>query len=496
MSPDCCPTRKESLGKISSKVVAGGLVKNATSARALSMSGALIVTRADMAADGFAARFRQKAGCMKTGAVKPTATANNQTSVTNLEPRERGRECNCCRCRWHSRNSENSLQPMATSCHCDSMPHDDDENDNERLASKSANGMLVLLSRWRSRGSNTNHNNATTQLLVLLSMSLMLLSSTQLEQLVPTNQQLATQTLGKSLFQAAAAAELPNTSRLITNLVHPDSPKEFGCNGRRTSETERLVCMLKFDIKPLVEQYSDAYASGKHGGITAAAREVGELVELSKLIDEFLSSSFKALDLRYFCSYLTINSLRLLKNKSTANKLLKIAYELVAIEYHTSCLLATIEKLPEVPFNIRDIVQIYINGADKSVPDLNVSAGEESFTLAEHVGDHDDEEEPFNVDKAIEKNGPLDQVMSLALWMPSGVSTDQRKRAKGFIEDCRDFLVEIESRWQTMEMMNTMLDTDGCSIKRLNNYIMRRLTPTKYADICSQISLRYEAAQR
>lgn len=280
--------------------------------------------------------------------------------------------------------------------------------------------------------------------------------------------------------------------------------KCFRWRHNEPSEVEQLLMELKCDIKPLYEQYVklalaygqtintvlEGESSSLDSGIgisrflgspMSEARVGGELSKLSESIDTFADEGLAVLGLKDFCTYPTITRLSNLRSMIGNSTLLALTYDLIAIEFHKSCLTETITQLPPIPYLVRDVVKIYIDGADKSLPDLNGEAPAEG---------NDEDDEPFDVVRAIEKNGQLEDVMGLLLTIPLEAGDSSGERAEAFKRTCKDFLITIEQRWQSMEMMNSMLATDGNGIHRLNNYIMRKLMPTKYADICSQLSTR------
>lgn len=421
--------------------------------------------------------------------------------------------------------------PLMTGCwQCNSMPtktttaaaainvHGDKSklaavllSSTSQLSSNSVNGNgNVQLGQQRYYANNVTSANLTMikqqqqqqrqSLLVLLAALVILAAfNSTTTKLIQLGQQQQQRQYG-SMFLFANAAMVPPTTSRYNHLVYPNS--KWGCSdSRRANDVERLLCMLVYDLKPLVDNYIEAFAPNQ-----SHDPKVKRLIEMSGKVEKFAQEAFSILDRREFCTYALMIQTRDLKNELTGSSdnqlqhLLLVAFDMVAIELHKSCLLNTIEKLPQVPFNIRDIVQIYIDGVDTSIIDLNSDPqqqqqkhqGYEKFSLDRFNSNDDDG--AFNIDEAIARNGPLDQVMSLSLWMPLGAGGDSSDRPQVFIRECRNFFQEISDRWTTMDIMNMMLDTEGNSIKRLNNFIMRRLTPTKYADICSQICLRYESS--
>jgi len=320
---------------------------------------------------------------------------------------------------------------------------------------------------------------------LLYSLALvLLLSSSQLGQLVHRVREHGSHFAQVTAAPSAAEGTTTTTSRLY-KLVYPQSDPRLGCNYLGKSGAESVVCMLKFDLKPLVEHYKVAYANS-----LASSDEVRQLLELAPIIDGLQEGAKTALDQADFCSFSTISHLEELGKTMHQNHLLDLAYDLIVIEFHKRCLEATLNKLPPVPYDIKDVVQIYISGADKSLPDLNLEPGESESGRKEDLLD---EVESFDVDQAIRDNGSLEEVVGLTLHTSLG-SSSNHELAEKFVRSCRNYLAEIENRWQPMEMMNKMLDSAGSSIKSLNNYIMRKSLPTMYADICSQISLRHENA--
>lgn len=211
-----------------------------------------------------------------------------------------------------------------------------------------------------------------------------------------------------------------------------------------------------------------------------------EYLSLYSLVNHFQAEMLYVLDRRDFCTYQTISRLSQLRSFVLGSKLLSATYDLITIQYHSACLIKTLGKLPQVPFLIKDVVDIYLKGADKTMPDLNMSQEENKLDNVQRRAAGHEEEFEFNAEEAIGRNGPLSTVVTLFISLP--FSFDAQLAAKAFKDSCRNFLIELEDRWQTMEMMGKMLSTDENGIERFNNYVIRILAPTRYADACSQLS--------
>lgn len=210
-----------------------------------------------------------------------------------------------------------------------------------------------------------------------------------------------------------------------------------------------------------------------------------ELLVIESLINHFYAEAMQALSRSDFCTYPTISRLGKLKSYVLGSKTLGYAYDLIAIQLHTNCLIKTLNKLPQVPYLVKDIVDTYMNGVDNLVQPPN---NNKSFNNYNNSDDESDDGFAFDADEAIARNGPLSLVVQLSLSLP--ISFGLNHSEEQFKEECKNFLIELEERWQTMEMMSKMLSTDFNGIQRFNNYVMRLLVPTKYADACSKLSSR------
>lgn len=288
---------------------------------------------------------------------------------------------------------------------------------------------------------------------------------------------------------------------------------------RNSSEVERALLLLYCNVRPLVATFQPlrrALASSE-----AQMDGDDEWNAFANQVDGFYKESVYLLDRSEFCTYPVIKRLKALCNEISAecglaaakrgssngnrnkkrSNLLHIAFDLLAIEFHERCLMAVLPKLPPVPYLVRDVVKIYITGADKGlvVADLNsevaVSGASDHSSLAAPPPPTDNRlvmsglsVGKFDVEAAIKSQGPLEQVMSLLISF-NDKQTDEDKVQK-FKDTCKEFVMEIEQRWQSFEMLNTMIATAGNGIRHLNNYVMRSLIPTRYADVCSRLSLR------
>lgn len=201
-----------------------------------------------------------------------------------------------------------------------------------------------------------------------------------------------------------------------------------------------------------------------------------EYSKFYNFVDAFVREAMSLINQRDFCTYSTIAKFAKLKNWTRGSRLLALASDLVITDYHRSCLKSTIEKLPEVPYVVKDIVKMYIDGVeDTRKPDLNDPA-----YLEIDAG--------FDIDFAIAREGSIDQVASLMLTIPSQAQGGSFKEL--FRSECRDLLMKLEEQWQPMEMMNQMLATESNAILQLNNLIMHSIIPQKYAQICSQLIMK------
>lgn len=270
--------------------------------------------------------------------------------------------------------------------------------------------------------------------------------------------------------------------------------------GERGRQIERLLMILKCDAKPLISIFerlvSAQIGNQLHlvsiddllrlgGRIRTDERSLQswrEYLGMSSLIEHFYTEAQHVLSHMDFCSYTTISRLGRLKSYVLGSKLLSHLFDLLAIEYHTICLDKALNRLPQVPYLVREVVDIYRSRADKSVLDLNsnLAAGDDDHD------DDDDERREFNVDEAIARHGPLEEVVPLLLFMPTkGNKVDQE-----FRQACKEFLIDIDERWQSIEMMSQMLHTANNGIKSYSNLVLKMLTPMRYAQICGQLSGR------
>lgn len=241
---------------------------------------------------------------------------------------------------------------------------------------------------------------------------------------------------------------------------------------------EKLLTKFK-GIKTLRTHYDLYFINGVSK--TPEAMDIWrEYLSLDSFVEHFYSEATFALDRKDFCTYPTISRLSQLKNYVMGSRLLSKAYDLITIEYHSACLIKTLEKLPAIPYLVKDVVDIYVDGVGQPVAELNKASG--SF-----AGEQIDEF-TFNVEEAIAKNGHLKDVVALTIALPMNVEPEDG--AEEFKQQCKVFFIELEERWQSMEMMSKMLATEGNGIQMFNNYVLRLLIPTKYADACSQLSSR------
>jgi len=263
-------------------------------------------------------------------------------------------------------------------------------------------------------------------------------------------------------------------------------------NGGTSLEISKPLMILKCDLSPMLHTFELLLARSHGPKQISTPSDVTNLSEIEKtekssliwadflnldsMIDHFFSEAKFAIERKEFCAYPTITRLSRLKPYTLGSKLLSLAYDILTIEYHISCLFKALNRLPPVPYLVRDVVDIYVDGADKSMPDLNANPS---------LSDESGEFLSFDVEAAIDRNGPLEDVVALVLT--SGSSGD---RVEEFKASCKGFLMELEERWQSMDMMSQMLSTDGNGIQRFNNYVIRTLIPTKYADACSQLSFQ------
>lgn len=267
------------------------------------------------------------------------------------------------------------------------------------------------------------------------------------------------------------------------------------------SESERLLLIFKCDLQPLKGSF-ELLVSKFNGPKRLISQEdvqdlkpflkledekalqiYKEYVVLDLMIDSFYKDALKVINRKEFCTYPTVNRFKQLKSYVLdGSKLLADLYELMVIEYHTICLDQALKKLPKIPENVKQIVDIYVDGKNSNMlPDLNRPPG---------FNDEKKDEFSFDLTEAIAKNGPLEEVVDLIMDMGFSLSSTE-DRVKKFKQDCKQFLIEIEERWQSMEMMSNLLSDQINEIQGFNNFVMRALIPTKYADVCSQLSNIY-----
>lgn len=289
-------------------------------------------------------------------------------------------------------------------------------------------------------------------------------------------------------------------------LVPVDGRFEFvdsSCKWKNGSDqVELLVMTLKCDAKPMMRMFeslmphfngpkllrtlndlfriSDQNPNMINGlSLSQSGIETwNELLNLDCMIDHFYTEAMYILSRRDFCTYPTVLRLSYLKSFVLGSRLLSYAYDLISINYHSICLVKALSKLPKVPYLVREVVNIYINGVDKPLQDLN---------QAPTAFDSNAGEFKFNLETAIARNGPLRDVTSLLLVFSFNSQNDPDSAVEAFKSSCKEFLMELDERWQSMEMMSKMLSTEGNGIERFTNYVMRTLIPTKHADVCSQL---------
>lgn len=315
--------------------------------------------------------------------------------------------------------------------------------------------------------------------------------------------------LALALVQARYHQAMPASSHSSTNSklatgvqVQPDNQLQ-----NEPSEARKMLLILKRNIKPVYENYVElaikeaahtSQPSNRLAGLfwsqngTQNDAVLGEFARFNLRIDAFVQEAINVLELKDFCTYSVISRLGWLKELIQDSRLLSEAYDLVAIEYHSYCLMEMIAKMPPVPSLVREVVKAYIDGTENTVPDLNVVPDVGDGSVASSSGSTR-VFGPFNVNQAINRNGPLKHVLGLTL---AGANQDADAGVRQFNKLCREFLIEIENRWQSMEMMNIMVARDSNGIKQLNNYVVHRLSQTKFADICSRLGARQFAADR
>lgn len=258
-------------------------------------------------------------------------------------------------------------------------------------------------------------------------------------------------------------------------------------------DIEWLLMILQCDVQPMIKKFESflpLYRGVKELTIPEELNSANiglqlnsknleiwrELLAIESLINYFYSEAMQVLSRSDFCTYPTISKLGQLKNIVLGSKTLGYAYDLIAIKLHTNCLIKTLNKLPQVPYLVKDVVDTYMNGVNNTVKmtkKANKPFGDDELG----------EEYVFDADEAIAKNGPLSFVVQLSLS-----SFGSNHNEKHFIQECKNFLIDFEERWQAMEMMSMMLSTDFNGIQRFNNYVIRLLVSTKYADYCSRLS--------
>lgn len=262
---------------------------------------------------------------------------------------------------------------------------------------------------------------------------------------------------------------------------------------RSPSEVELLIMTLRCDIKPLIEILLDLESKmfGRNHRVTTAgelSRFFGndqheyiwrEFLILHERADFLYEEAMFVLRRKQFCTYSNIARLQKLKIYLMISPLLMNLYDVVSIEFHQSCLIHSLYKLPQVPHVVKSVVGVYVGGQDKPVAGLLEGQDFPLNKLNPVRGDGDG----FNIDRAIKKSGQLNEVLMLNL----DLSVETSNLEKRFRDACKDFLVELEERWQSMDMMNNMISTDANGIMRYNNYVLRMLNPTKYADICTRL---------
>lgn len=259
-----------------------------------------------------------------------------------------------------------------------------------------------------------------------------------------------------------------------------------------TNEVVKHLLILKCDIKPLIKLFATLLRRlDSSSPITATLEQEMDFTKLTNLagmdsstssaeiwrqysilyraVDGYADRAIHLMNLRDFCSFTTISDFSNLGRLTQGSKLLELLNDLVITDYHSHCLVATVKSLPEVPYVVKDVVKIYIEGIeDTRKPDLNDPA-----YLEMGPG--------FDIEAAVRREGPLDQVASLMLTM-TGDSLKDR-----FVSSCQSLLMNLEQQWQPMEMMNRMLATDSNTILQLNNLVMHSLIVQRYAQICSKL---------
>lgn len=260
-------------------------------------------------------------------------------------------------------------------------------------------------------------------------------------------------------------------------------------------DIEWLLMILECDLKPMIKKFelflplyngpkelsTPDQLNNKTIGLQLGADKLEvwrELLNIEGLVNYFYMEAMQILSRSDFCTYPTISRLGQLKHIVLGSKTLSYTYDLIAIKLHTNCLIKTLNKLPQVPYLVKDVVDTYLNGIDNTIR----FKSNKPFGLVDH-DEHIGGDFVFDANEAIAKNGPLKNVVQLSL---SGFGVINSE--KQFIDECKEFLIDFEERWQTMEMMSKMLSTDYNGIQRFNNYVIRLLISTKYADACSGLS--------
>lgn len=189
---------------------------------------------------------------------------------------------------------------------------------------------------------------------------------------------------------------------------------------------------------------------------------------------EFVDEGLSIVDERDFCTHSTILRLEKLKDKTNGSRLLFSAFNLITIDLHRWCKGLTISSLSEVPYLVREVVKIYIEGADTKVDQTR-----------DALSDYDEHE--FDVCEAVKRNGPLEKVVGLVLMVGSHTESPE-KMADDFRTQCKNLVAATTKCWDSLATMNERLDTGHNAIIPLNNYVLRTLAHTKLADTCLQLS--------
>lgn len=306
------------------------------------------------------------------------------------------------------------------------------------------------------------------------------------------------------IAQQFGAAQQALASSVPTTFTDPKCQRD---NRIVESEAEWVLMILRCDLYPLLLTFEQMLPilggpkwlstaqeiTSQVPGMDQSAEALDiwrEYISFMSRIDHVYEEAMFVLKRKDFCTYPTIARFARIKPYVLGSRMLTNLYELMAIEYHSSCLMHALDKLPPTPYIVRDIVTIYAQSdAAESAPlDLNGPAKLDDDSLDE-----------FDVDDAIARKGPLEEVLGLGLSLSFGLDSSSTaadsadnggNKSDQFRQECKRYVLEIEERWQSMEMMNAMLSSDGSNIRPFNNYVMRLLQPTKYADICSQLSTK------